>query len=191
MSIYPGKWNDIITRREYFQDFKCNFDLSYYPFDVQTCFMNFTLIGTMDTQVILRKDKILNLTYLGEKRLVEYQVSCYTILVKPHHAEINFQVENVTLEVESVTKSGFSTASVIVTLKRLKVYYYLNVFLQFGFLICIGFMSLTFPVNNFSDRVMTALTVLLVMTCNQQVINVSFHFESHLKQETNHKLSWN
>ena len=81
VSIYPGKWNDIITRREYFQDFKCNFDLSYYPFDVQTCFMNFTLIGTMDTQVILRKDKILNLTYLGEKRLVEYQVSCYTILV--------------------------------------------------------------------------------------------------------------
>ena len=78
----------------------------------------------------------------------------------------------------------------IIVLKRLKVYYYLNVFTQFLFLIAIGFMSLTFPVNNFrllhllffiilsllsilSDRVMTALTILLVMTCNQQVINVS------------------
>ena len=88
---------------------------------------------------------------------------------------VDFKVENVTLDVKSTTKSGFSTASVIITLKRLKVYYYLNVFLQFGFLICIGFMSLTFSVNNFSDRVMTALTVLLVMTCNQQVINVSLH----------------
>ena len=76
------------------------------------------------------------------------------------------------MEVLSTSSTGFSTVSVIVVLKRLKVYYYLNVFLQFLFLIGIGFMSLTFPVTNFTDRVMTALTVLLVMTCNQQVINV-------------------
>ena len=50
---------------------------------------------------------------------------------------------------ESKTKTGFSSASVIIVLKRLKVYYYLNVFTQFLFLIAIGFMSLTFPVNNF------------------------------------------
>ena len=88
VSVYPGKWNDIITRREYFQDFKCNFDLSNYPFDVQTCYMNFTLIGTMDTQVIMREDRIMNLTYLGEKRLVEYQV-IFRFLVK--YPEINVQ----------------------------------------------------------------------------------------------------
>ena len=93
---------------------------------------------------------------------------------------------------DSKTETGFSSASVIIVLRRRKVYYYLNVFTQFLFLIAIGFMSLTFPVNNFrfflllqlffkmivplnpfSDRVMTALTILLVMTCNQQVINVS------------------
>ena len=78
------------------------------------------------------------------------------------------KVVSVSLEVEAKSKTGFSTASVIIVLKRLKGYFYLNVFTQFVFLIAIGFMSLTFPVNNFSDRVMTALTILLVMTCNQQ-----------------------
>ena len=53
------------------------------------------------------------------------------------------------LQVDSKTKTGFSSASVIIVLKRLKIYYYLNVFTQFLFLIAIGFMSLTFPVNNF------------------------------------------
>ena len=59
------------------------------------------------------------------------------------------QVVSVSLQVDSKTKTGFSSASVIIVLKRLKIYYYLNVFTQFLFLIAIGFMSLTFPVNNF------------------------------------------
>ena len=80
-SLYPGKWNDVIIKREYFQDFKCNFDLSKYPFDVQTCFMNFTLLGTTDIQVILREDSTQNLTYyLGEKILVEYEVNKMTYI---------------------------------------------------------------------------------------------------------------
>ena len=74
VSLYPGKWNDVIIKREYFQDFKCNFDLSNYPFDVQTCFMNFTLLGTTDITVILREDSTQNLTYLGENILVEFEV---------------------------------------------------------------------------------------------------------------------
>ena len=155
ISRYLGKWNDIIIEREYFHDFKCNFDMANYPFDVQKCFMNFTLRGTTDRQVILRKDSTRNISYLGEKRLVEYEI------------------EEIFLEVEAKTESGFSSASVVVVFKRLRIYYYLNVFAQFILLMGVGFMSLIFPVTNFSDRVMTALTVMLVMTCNQQVVNVS------------------
>ena len=80
VSLYPGKWNDVIIKREYFQDFKCNFDLSNYPFDVQTCFMNFTLLGTSDVQVILREDSTQNLTYLGEQIMVEYEVGWIVII---------------------------------------------------------------------------------------------------------------
>ena len=155
ISHYPGKWNDIIVEREYFQDFKCNFDLTNYPFDQQNCFMNFTLRGTTDRQVILRQDSTKNISYLGEKRLVEYEII------------------EIALDVQATTESGFSSASVVVVFKRLRIYYYLNVFAQFILLMAVGFMSLLFPVNNFSDRVMTALTVMLVMTCNQQVVNVS------------------
>jgi hypothetical protein len=168
ISRYPGKWNDIIVEREYFHDFKCNFDLSNYPFDQQKCFMNFTLRGTTDRQVILRRDSTRNITYLGEKRLVEYEI------------------EEITLDVQANTGSGFSSASVVVVFKRLRIYYYLNVFAQFILLMGVGFMSLIFPVNNFSDRVMTALTVMLVMTCNQQVVNVSKKEERNLAKETYH-----
>ena len=61
----------------------------------------------------------------------------------------------------------------VVEFKRLRIYYYLNVFAQFILLMGVGFMSLILPFNNFMDRVMTALTVMLGMTCNQQVLNVS------------------
>ena len=67
------------------------------------------------------------------------------------------------------------TTSVVVEVKRLRIYYYLNVFAQFILLTGVGSMSLIFTVNNFSDKVMTALTtltVMLVITCNQQVLSV-------------------
>ena len=73
----------------------------------------------------------------------------------------------------------------MVVFKRLAIYY-LNVFAQFILLMGVGFMSLIFPVNNFSDRVMTALTVMLVMTCNQQVVNVSKKEERNLAKGTYH-----
>ena len=32
---FPGKKNSITMSREYFQDYSCQFDLIYYPFDTQ------------------------------------------------------------------------------------------------------------------------------------------------------------
>ena len=75
--------------------------------------MNFTFHGTTDRQVIIRKDSTRNMTYLIEMRLVEYEI------------------EEITLGVEASTGSGFSSASVVVVFKSLRIYYYLNVFAQF------------------------------------------------------------
>ena len=41
--LYQGSENDIVTTRIYSQDFICDFELSYYPFDVQLCRQVFTL----------------------------------------------------------------------------------------------------------------------------------------------------
>ena len=41
--LYQGSENDIVTTRIYSQDWICDFELSYYPFDVQFCKMIFTL----------------------------------------------------------------------------------------------------------------------------------------------------
>ena len=32
---FPGKFNSILTTQRYHQEFACNFDLEYYPFDNQ------------------------------------------------------------------------------------------------------------------------------------------------------------
>ena len=63
--------------------------------------MNFTLRGTTDRQVILRKDSTRNITYLGEKRLVEYEI------------------KEITLDVQANTGSGFSSGSGIQEVKDL------------------------------------------------------------------------
>ena len=41
--IYKGSENSIILFKEYVQEFTCYFDLIWYPFDRQRCYMNFTI----------------------------------------------------------------------------------------------------------------------------------------------------
>lgn len=35
--LFSGKNNSILLTREYYQDYSCEFDLHYYPFDTQVC----------------------------------------------------------------------------------------------------------------------------------------------------------
>lgn len=41
--IYSGKDNTISITRTYNTDFNCDFQMEYYPFDIQQCTMNFVL----------------------------------------------------------------------------------------------------------------------------------------------------
>ena len=48
--IYDGKENDISITRTYNTDFDCDFNMGYYPFDIQQCNMNF-ILGVLDLNI--------------------------------------------------------------------------------------------------------------------------------------------
>ena len=64
---------------------------------------------------------------------------------------------------------------------RRVVYHLLNIFMQSLLLILTGYMSLFFHANNFSDRVMVALTVMLVMASLQSSIQDSLPRTAYFK----------
>ena len=76
--MFEGGKNPIILKREFYHEFTCDFDLTWYPFDRQVCFMNFTVQGETSKALILRPDTG-NVTYMGERYLVEYFVENQTI----------------------------------------------------------------------------------------------------------------
>ncbi len=71
--MFRGSQNHILLLREFYQEFTCHFDLLWYPFDKQTCYMNFTIQGQTTKRLILRSDTDV-VNYFGPEFLVEYKV---------------------------------------------------------------------------------------------------------------------
>ena len=81
--------------------------------------------------------------FIGERFLVEYEI-----------------------QLEKLVMSSFkniSRGTVIIVFRRRMEYHVTNTFMQNFFLIGVGYMSLFFDVDNFSDRIMVTLTTMLVV----------------------------
>ncbi len=84
--LYDGKENPITLSRVYSERFLCEFDMSVYPFDTQTCRVVFVMKGNADNLVQLLAKK---LDYLGPRELTIYFVKDLKIFSKIlHPAEI-------------------------------------------------------------------------------------------------------
>ncbi|CAB4061993.1 unnamed protein product [Lepeophtheirus salmonis] len=59
--------------REYYQDYSCDFDLTFYPFDTQLCKMEFTVQGWTSNYVVLEINGT-GVSYRGKRNLVEYSI---------------------------------------------------------------------------------------------------------------------
>ena len=81
--------------------------------------------------------------FIGDRSLVEYEI----------------QLEK--LEIESF--NNVSRGTVKIVFRRRMEFHVTNTFLQNFVLIGVGFMSLFFDVDNFSDRIMVTLTTMLVV----------------------------
>ena len=62
-----------------------------------------------------------------------------------------------------IDERNYSTLTVRIPFKRLMEYHVTNTFLQTLILVSVGFLSFFFRVDNFTDRIMVTLTVMLVV----------------------------
>ena len=76
IDIYKGSENSITLSRLYNIDFFCDYDMRWYPFDAQTCFMVMKLGGGSEELLSLTPGL---LKYLGPEELTQYYVKKYSI----------------------------------------------------------------------------------------------------------------
>lgn len=74
---------------------------------------------------------------------------------------MEYEIQKEALELKSV--NGISRAVVKIVFRRRMEFHVTNTFLQTFILIGVGYMSLFFSIDNFTDRIMVTLTTMLVV----------------------------
>jgi len=167
--IYKGEESPIIMKREYLITFNCDFDLRMYPFDTQVCVMEFQINGIPKRYVTMAIEAPEGCPecdggeYLGNRNLVEYLVGS-TVMEDLY----NFS-------------SIFSRSRVKILFKRRWVYHLITVFFQSVLLLGVAYMTFYFKMSNFQDRVMIAITTMMVVATIQSSINKMVPKTSYIK----------
>ena len=121
--------------------------------------MVFEVQGKTDNYIKLSKDTDPGIEFLSSRKLVEYEI----------------QME--ALEFKSV--NNISQGIVKFVFRRNMEFHVTNTFLQTFLLVCVGYFSYFFDVDNFSDRIMVVLTTMLVLaTVTTSIQSVSLGAQS-------------
>ena len=73
---YKGSENDVKIQRVYEIDFLCNYDMTFYPFDIQVCTLDLIIHGNTAKFIDLLPG---NLKYSGGTDLAQYYIMSYDI----------------------------------------------------------------------------------------------------------------
>ena len=141
-------WKDLEYSHTYSADFQCEFNLQYYPFDTQECYMIFSLPTRVEN---LLKLDLVQVDYQGEKMLSQYTVDEYIIVDRNTTKEI----------LKDTTKSSQVIKFV---LKRRFIYQVVTVYVPTFCLMLIMHTTHYYPRKDFEASVMVGLTGMLVMT---------------------------
>ena len=76
IETYKGSENTISLSRVYSIQFFCEYDMAWYPFDIQTCSMELTMDGVLDNYADLIPGEVM---FTGPKELTQYYVKDYKI----------------------------------------------------------------------------------------------------------------
>ena len=148
IDFYEGGDNPIILSRVYDIEFLCDYKMQWYPFDTQTCYMEFRLKEGMASFVDLMPG---TREYLGPKELTQYFVKRTGI--------------------EKYKKMGKKGVRVSITLGRRLLGVFLTVYFPTILLNLIGHSTNYFKAFFFEAVVTVNLTCMLVLTT--MFINVS------------------
>ena len=148
IDIYEGGDNPIVMTRVYDIEFRCEFKMQWYPFDTQTCYLEFRLEDEIASFIELKAG---SQEYLGPKELTQYFVKNSGI--------------------ESYKRMGKKGIRVSITLGRRLLGVFLTVYFPTVLLNLIGHSTNYFKSFFFEAVVTVNLTCMLVLTT--MFINVS------------------
>ena len=148
IDIYEGNQNPIFMSRVYDIEFLCGFQMQWYPFDTQTCYLEFMLGPEIDSFVDLLPG---TQEYLGPKELTQYFVKRSSI--------------------ETYNRMGKRGVRISLTLGRRLLGVFLTVYFPTVLLNRIGHVTNFFKPIFFEAVVTVNLTCMLVLTT--MFINVS------------------
>jgi len=157
--IYEGVNSPMVMRREYFIEFNCDYNLLMYPFDTQVCEMQFQINGIpkqylkLGVQTPAGCDTCDGASYLGNRNLVEYIIGDSMMDAMDNDTD----------------KTG--KVRVMTVFKRKWTYHFWTIFLQSVLLISVAYMTFYFKISNFQDRIMIAITTMMVVATIQSSIN--------------------
>jgi len=156
---FSGLTNQMEFSRRYYAEYFCEFELTYFPFDTQLCYMDFKLrTATMD-EVVLKAG---NISYSGSKKMVEFTISEISIL-----------------NVEANIKR--STKRLVMIFKRDYFYYLTQSFLTSLILGMLAYFTFFISIDDFNDRFMGSLTALLVLAALVSVYTSDLPKTSYFK----------
>ncbi|MPC26187.1 Glutamate-gated chloride channel [Portunus trituberculatus] len=160
VELFSGKDNTLTVGRKYGTVYMCNLDLSLYPFDVQVCFMHLRISSSTKYFLLFdSEESIVNNS--ANRLLVEYEVEPLTLV---HGGE-----------------GQFSEVKVKVPLTRRYGYAVLNIYLPTLVLLIVSYVTLFIRPAVFDVRMMSALTVQLVIATLFSQVSASLPKTSYFK----------
>ena len=85
IQYFSGKENSLYMRRFYNQRFLCDYQLNWYPFDIQDCFMKMEIKKSYSPFIQLLVDQY---EYTGPKYLTQYEVRSISMEIRKNSNEI-------------------------------------------------------------------------------------------------------
>ncbi|XP_076050329.1 uncharacterized protein LOC143030934 [Oratosquilla oratoria] len=160
---YDGSLNRLALSLETSAVFTCRYDFVDYPFDLQTCTMVFKLESVTSSHAVLRlKDgDEAGIAYKGSRRLLEYEV--------------------MDLKATNSSVGLFSCIKVTLVLRNLYQYYISSTFIPTTLLIVINLLTFRYRLDDFQNRIMVSLTVLLVLSSLFSQVSASVPKTSYVK----------
>ena len=72
--VFQGKRNNFVMKRTYSVKWICSFNMMWYPFDTQSCTMEFRPEGNLDANIKLVVESLI---YQGPTDLTQYFIKCF------------------------------------------------------------------------------------------------------------------